>query len=273
MQKPTWSVIGMVMGGVATLAIVGWLFHVRTSHMLPVAPPAAVGTSGEDSAVRFESAARSGVVTLLAAGTADAIESAAHALEARNRTLAMQSLDAAQRAADVGAHGLAAGAGATFHNALRAVREARTVIQNGGHPVLLPLRRAVNTLRTLDGTPLRGSQAGLAPYEGATVIDAHGVIIGAVASVENSSDGISVRLVLGGVQDFMGFVDVGGRARVFPAAAVVFGQRRAIGSTFVALMEQDPAVAGAQSTATPRRDPSGPAATGNSTPAAPTDSE
>jgi hypothetical protein len=261
----------MFVAGLMTLAAVGWLLDLRMSHPLPGSLPIAVGTSGPD-VVEPPASRPAGTVAFLAAGTADAIESAVRAVQEGKRTLATQSLDAAKRSADVGAHGAMAAAGASFHDALRAVREARTVMQNGGRPALLPLRRVIDTLRELNGTALRGSQAGLAPYEGATVINARGVIIGEVESVEDSDDGMRVRLVLGGVQDFMGFVDVGGRARVVPAAAIVFGERRVAGSTFVALTEDDPASAGARSTATPQHDPSGPAATRNSTPAARPDS-
>ena len=76
-----------------------------------------------------------------------------------------------------------------------------------------------------------------ASYDGAYLLDARGNDIGEVMGAEDRR----VRLALGGIRDFWGFLDLStGKEIEVTADALLFGPRRTVGWTFVALPTSQP---------------------------------
>jgi hypothetical protein len=236
MRQRAGAVFGMTAGGLASLAVVGWLLQVRVGR--PITGEAGpIGTFGtpEAMAAGGESGDRHGLQAL-ADGSAFTVQAAQRALDEGRRSEAVRALDAARRATEVGFHAAADGR-APFQLAYRLIEQARHQLQNGN------LAAAGQLLR--DAGPALGSftagrQVDIGPdlsaWVGSTVIDSHGVRIGEVDKFSSPDrEPRQARLRLGGWQDFMGFLDLGGREVLVPVDALLFGPTSHVGRAMVAL--------------------------------------
>lgn len=207
---------GMLAFGLAALAVVAWLFEVRTGRPLSdeaqlqaATPMAAFAGACEHSA-----------------------EHAADALERGDRSEATHALDAAMRALFVGAHAR----GGDFEEALHAVMKARVHLQRGKKDqAVFAARRAAWSLGAVQATwPDPPAADALGEYEGATVLDLQGLRIGEVHEVLGQ-EGLLV-LQLDGWLDVFGFLDFGANLEgSVPAGAILFGKARTVGGTYVVL--------------------------------------
>lgn len=222
MRTAVYLVIMLVVG-LAALAVPGWLYERREGRPLrapgvtaPALPPGSGGSPREP-------------LETLAAGLGEALTVAQESLRAGQTSEAARALDAALRAAEVGAH---ASPGGAFPPALEHVKHARKELQDGQPSrAARTLARARAALGARPGSPPVQTVPSLGRYAGGTLINAEGVRIGEVVSVS----GDRVELVLGGWRDFMGLFDLGGGRHVtVPADALVFGPARYFGLTLVA---------------------------------------
>lgn len=212
----------MLVLGLAALAVPGWLHDFRDRQ--PLTPPARASALPPSAG----GGPRQPLETLVA-GLRDTLTVAEQALDAGEQTRAARAMDAARRAADVGAHA----SGEALKPVLGSIQRARKQLQDG---------RNTEARRTLAqaGEALQSAAPALAParppsapgeYVGGTLINARGERIGEVVA----ASGGELELVLGGGRDFMGLFDVGGGPHVrLPVDALVFGPDRFLGATLVA---------------------------------------
>jgi hypothetical protein len=168
-------------------------------------------------------------VAELAEGTRRSVETALEQL-GQNGTDAMVAMDAARRAAKVGAN---AAPGSGFKEAKDAIESARRAIHQGNADAAREqLQIASEKLRGVQsdaaGTPPEGFDA----YDGATVVNANGARIGEVSG----RNGAKLKVELGSGQDVWGFWDVGAKQHLeVPMGEVLFGPTQTVGRTLVAL--------------------------------------
>lgn len=219
-------VIGMLVFGLAALAIPAWLFELRESRPLPtLAGPRQALPPGAGGAPRAP-------LETLAMGLRDSLDVARQELAAGHRTQGVEALDAARLAARAGQH---ASEGSAFESALHDIEQARKAIENGrpqaARRVLEDALAALNPESSAKlGTPRAPTELG--KYDGGTVINAQGIRIGEVVGMQ----GQQLELVLGGARDVAGIFDLSeGRRVTLPASALLFGPARFTGLTLVVL--------------------------------------
>jgi hypothetical protein len=210
------QVLAMLLFGLASLAILGWRYEVRSTRPL-ADEPTWVKTTPMDAFV--ESARHTA-------------EHAADALVRGDRSEATHALDAAMRALEVAAHGT----GRAFDEARHEVRTARVHLQRG--QVAEAITRARQAAASLDAVvaswPAAPSAEVLGAYAGATVLDLQGLRIGKVDAVR--ADEGMLELSLDGWLDVLGFLDLGANLEgSVPAGALLYGEPRTFGGTLVVL--------------------------------------
>ncbi len=214
-----WLLVAMYALGVGAMALTAWLFEWHEGRSI----------EGAVAAEPRGSAPLRTPLDALAAGLSGTLNVAARDLGAGRRSEAARALDAALRAAEVGA---AADRGGMLGVTLARVRAARRALHNGRPR---KARRHVDEARrTLRGkTPGKaGTAKALGGYAGATVINANGVRIGKVERVEADK----LRIVFGPGLDVLGILDLRSEpALTVPARFVLFGPNEFFGPTLVAL--------------------------------------
>jgi len=223
-------VAAMVVLGCAALLLPEWLTELREHRRIGKPSDATSGVALEESPASAESSGPA-----LDDGIQTAIGVALDGLERGDRTKASLAMDAAMRAAEVGAHS----APGSFYSALEQIREARLALQQGNEPKTKEaLRLASEVLqpaKKLTPPVLNAEQ-----YTGAKVLDSKGEIIGEVTGA--SSD--SVEVALGGWRDAWGFIDFGPQRTVdVPTSKAAFGPPNRIGMKLVAIVGEEPALA------------------------------
>ena len=213
-------ITAMVVLGCLALLVPAWLTHVRENKSVAEAPTAEPTRAESPSA-----AAPSGPV--LHEGIQASIKVALAGLEAGNRTQASLAMDAAMRAAEVGAHS----SPGSFYSTLEQIHAARLALQQGNEQKSQKhLRSALKVLEpAADLTP---PILNVKKYAGAKVLDPTGTVVGEVTGV--SPDSMDV--ALGGWRDAWGFLDFGAKHRIsVPTSEVAFGPPRQVGMTLVAI--------------------------------------
>lgn len=177
--------------------------------------------------------------SLLKTGAATSASVASRFLVNDDRADATHAMDAAIRVAEVGAHVLEGDAGRQFQQALQRIKQGRRALQMGRSAAAPELfREAASLLAAIEKQKgsLKAPTRNWNAYEGAVVMNALGIRIGEVDAVGTSANGErSVAVVLGGAQDFLGFLDFGGVDVRVVADQVIFGKTKTIGSTYVVL--------------------------------------
>lgn len=215
--KKAGVVAAMVVLGSAALLFVQWLTVVR--HQAP----------RRDEPLAL-TPARTAAGSALYDGIQASLERALDGLHKGDRTEAAKNLDAAHRAAAVGAHS----APGAFYAALEQIRNGRYALQQGQpDEAIRHLQNARKLVRpAISATP---AIVELEKYDDAMVIDQKGAVIGKVSSL----DGDVLKLSLGGWRDAWGFADFGGKTTIaVRPRAVAFGPPRVVGRTLVMLPTQ-----------------------------------
>jgi hypothetical protein len=226
------SPLGLTALGAIVFAGFAGLVEYRQGR--PLHPPAqAQASEGQTEAHPLE---------VLTVGARVSTTTAQHALERGARSEAVHALDAAMRAAAVGKHAAHGKPKDAFAQALKTIKQARHVLQNGKPTAAQRhLKDAVATLDAIatavptDQTPLP-DQATWSDYQDAVLLNALGLRIGELDHLQTSESGpAEAVLVLGGGQDVLGLFDVGGTERIVPADRLLFGKRQTIGAIHVVL--------------------------------------
>lgn len=234
MNRTGTAVLGMLVAGLAGLAVVGWLMHVRMGRPLS-GEPGPVGTFGSPEALAAAGEPDAEGLTALSAGGAYAVQIAQRALREGHTTDAARALDAADRISRIGMHAAASG-GAAFELAHRLVQHARDELQNGAPAAAgWVLRDAGPAFASFRGGAAAPPAGELTAYAGATVINRHGVRIGQIDRVPGPGEPRQLHIRIGGWQNFMGFLDLGGSDVPTPVDNLVFGPAEQVGETLVAL--------------------------------------
>lgn len=220
----------MVALGVVALIVPAWLTAAREGR--PVGEP--------PGGVALEQEGASGAPVKLATlqrGLNESLEAAAHSLHAGHRRAATDALDAAQRAAAVGA---AAAPEGPYRHELALVRDVRRALQMGDERGAERRLAGAGSIADADADPSAPLRPAPPParYRGVPVVNARGVVIGEIAAV----DGDLVRIALDGPRDVWGWWDLGdGRFASVAADALLFGPRRTYGKSYVMLPTLAPA--------------------------------
>lgn len=219
LPKKAGLVGAMVALGCVALLMPAWLTYAREHTSIP-------GVSGSRTALLAASAATAPGQTLFE-GLRTTIGDAMAGIQQGNYTQAALAMDAAHRAAEVGAHA----APGSFYHALEQIHTARLAYQQGNqNDALDHLDLAARMLQP--ATTLTPPATNLEAYEDATVLDARGTIIGTVSEI---TDG-ALELSLGGWHDAWGVIDFGaGRHVTVPANALAYGPPNTVGMTLVTL--------------------------------------
>ncbi len=212
------TLAAMVVLGIAGLLLPAWLTEVRASASLR-GPAAALEPAPAETGQALYDGLRS------------SLERAVEGLRTGKLTTAALAIDAAHRAADVGAHS----APGAFYSGFEEIRNARLALQQGDQAstvkhlenalqVIGPAARAIPPILHVDD------------YKGAILVSQKGAIIGKVTDVS----GGALELALGGWQNAWGVIDFSSGKRVIvPAEAVAFGPPRIIGYALVLLPVQE----------------------------------
>lgn len=166
-------------------------------------------------------------VAALASGLRESITLAARKW-GEDRSEAIRALEGALRASKLGTEAV----GAPFHEVHSIVAKARRLIENG------KAERARDALAGASieesaKTEIASVPPALEQYEGATVIDRHGVRVGEVAEITEENGRTLIRLAIGGIRDALGFIDIGGRTVSVDPEALLWGKPKGLGSTLV----------------------------------------
>jgi hypothetical protein len=219
--------IGMFLLGTVGIALVGLLFEYRTESLPELSRAIPASAQGDESR------------QALMVGGATAARQASYQLAQDERSKASRAMDAALRVVGLCAY-IAKGADKTrFREALQLIEDGRHDIQMG-RPVraMDKFSMAADLLEqaSLHGQENTPDKSRWGAYEGAQIIDSRGLPMGTLEQIRRSSDGQAEAVLrLGGMQDFLGFFDLGGRQRVIPADRMLYGKPRKIGTTVVAL--------------------------------------
>lgn len=227
------SLASMIVLGLIGFALLGWLVEYREGRAV-------------ESGDVVEAPAAQVTQPALVLGTRTAADQARRHLEQGKRTKAVHAMDAALRAAEIGKHVAQGAARMQFEQAVKALKDARHVLQMG-RPEEAE-KRLVSAADALAHAGLQAPAAAVAmggqpppkatwsAYRRAGLINAQGVRVGEVEEIRERADsGAELVLVVGGGQDVLGFIDFGGTRLTVPASAVLFGKPKTIGMTMVAL--------------------------------------
>jgi hypothetical protein len=211
-----WHVIGMLVFGIAALALPAWLAVLRMGQ--PVDVPAPVVAREVESTGPLD---RLTVPERVWSGMQMSIRAARFHFNNGKRSEAMHALDAALRVAALGTRALPSQK-PQFQDTHRRLKQARREIQNG-HPAL-----ALHTLDSMierwsggfAGLTMDGAKHADGPaYKGAVVMDVYGARIGDVVRVDNRR----MTIAIGGVRDVFGFLNLSPGNRVEVPVSQVLG--------------------------------------------------
>lgn len=165
-------------------------------------------------------------------GIANRLDTALAGLENDRRAEAVMAIDEAHRVLTVGAYVEAATG--PFAEAEQAVKDIRRLLQNGradkARQRLDEVRAGFAAAEATEFRPVPVSDA----YEGATLVDAQGKVLGEFGGIGAQGDGSAV---IGDWQDTLGFIDIGGEKIVVPRDRLIFGPPGTWGKVFVVLTE------------------------------------
>ena len=161
-----------------------------------------------------------------------------------DRSAAIVAGDAAMRAAEVGRYAAAADMRQNFDSVANLIASARHDVQNGrDSSAAATVMRAASVFGRLsyaaDSATVDTRQSvRFGDYDGATLIDSRGAVLGYVTHVSPSQDGTpsSADIVIGGAQHLLGFLNFGGTHRSVPVSRLVFGEPRTVGEVLIALI-------------------------------------
>lgn len=210
-------ITAMVGLGAAALVLPAWLTELREGKPIPGAGRQALVQEGDKAPA------------VLAAGLRSSLRAAMESLDAGRRSDATHALDAALRSAETGAK---AAPESRFQSVLHEVERARRALHMADEArardhMAAAARQPLQTDRVRSRTPDPPQR-----YRGVPILNAHGVIIGEVLGAE----GDRLELALGGHRDLWGFWDWQAKQTASaPVRLVVFGPRRTIGKSYVAL--------------------------------------
>lgn len=213
------ALVGMLLMGVLAFWGMGALWSYRGAQRIGPEGWAGFGNVGSVRALQL--------------GLAQDLEVARRALRNGDRAGVVRALDGARRVGRVGR----SAAEPLFARPLASIEGARRALQN--HNTLEASRAVDEAVAALaaesptgPGALTPSAPADARAYRDAVVLNAAGDRIGRVAGVE----GEDVVIVLGGIQDLFGFIDLGGTKVSVPPGDLVFGERRTLGPTMVALI-------------------------------------
>lgn len=174
-----------------------------------------------------EAAASANPVATLKKGLQNSLQVARISLQAGHRSAALHALNAAH-------HAVEPGKGATcdklFEEAFNQIEETRRALQNG-QPERAPEILARDPARAESAPPASPAfPANPSDYDGATVINASGLRIGEVENVKADRAELSL-----GLQDVLGFIELGGTKVQVPVDRLLFGKKKGVGPTMVCL--------------------------------------
>ena len=177
----------------------------------------------------------------LTAGVARTAGTAAYHLDHGQRSKASHAIDAARRAAEVGldtAHGEVK---AAFAVAVEKIEKARQSLHNGQPASTVEDLRTVADRLGAVVDAARQQSPGVPPsevssaYGGAVLLDANGAMIGQVQQLHAQGDHPRAQLRVGGANDVLIVMDIGGRQVTVPAEKILWGPRRSVGSVYAVL--------------------------------------
>lgn len=165
-------------------------------------------------------------------GAIDQLKKAISGLSSGKRGASVTAIDEAFRVLEVARYSeLSMG---MFSESEDAVNQARRALQNGRRAdAVAKLEEAVLALEGSD-VPQLGRKIDLAEYEGATLVNAEGRILGELTA-EISSEGVVA--VIGNWQDTFGFIDLGGQEVVLPRDMIILGEPVKLGGDFAVLAD------------------------------------
>ena len=205
--------IAMTLLGIVSFIILAAVVQAR--HRMPIEPvPAEAAKSAEPVAVLKE-------------GLENSLQVARINFQAGHRAKALRALNAAHHAAELGK---SVTSDPFFVEAFDRIEKTRRALENG-HP-----KRAPEILSGIVAQKQSGSSVSLnlppnlGEYDGATVINASGLRVGEVENV--SGDRAHLKL---GLQDVLGFIDLGRTSVDIPVNRLVFGKKKGVGPTMVCL--------------------------------------
>lgn len=219
--KKAGYLLGLGIIGMVAFALFGAIHEARMGRPLSSDPPAPASREAAE---------------VMARGAQHAFAEGARALQLGDRGAAMHAMDAGMRLAEVGVE--AFGGSEPWRAASQHARDAKRAVASGHK------QRAAEALQAA-ATSLRGAgaeRAGPPPragYGGATLLNANGVRVGEVRSVD---PGGGAELVIGGVHDLYGFLDWGGENLTVDADKLVYGPAQWPRPTLVVLptLAQEP---------------------------------
>jgi hypothetical protein len=238
MGKTTGCVMAMFALGGVMLACVGLLMQLRMNER-PIAGLSVTDSVGTVGSVPDTSGnprePADGNIAVLASGLSATLNAAIGALIDGRRAEANEALDAARRVSQVGEAAAGEDAADAFRRASGAIARARHAIQNGrSEAAVEPLRDALGSLK-MSTLARSASSRPDSRFQGATVIDATGFVIGEIEGI-TQHDGQHIAVIRRrGWPDFMGVLDIGGQRTEVLTSDMVFGQPRRVGGTFAAL--------------------------------------
>lgn len=233
MTMKTWAYIVILftfgLGSLVAMAVIAGLPSARPISLNP----------GSDADVNS--------IERLAVGVRTSLQESRSALEDGSRSVASLALDAAMRAADVGAHAATGELAVGLQSALDEAEMAARDLQNGREPrAISHLDTALESVGTLDAESesLETDPTVTGDYRGATLINAAGVEVGELQTLAVRDRYMEATVTVGGLPDMLGFVDVDGRTVTVNAEAFVFGESRSLGPTMVVVpsFETDPSL-------------------------------
>ncbi|HEU00326.1 MAG TPA: hypothetical protein ENH89_08225 [Aurantimonas coralicida] len=118
-----------------------------------------------------------------------------------------------------------------FAAAEKAVKEIRRLLQNGqADDARQLLGETVTSFAAAEPPKLRALAVGGGGYRGATLIDVQGKILGEFDRVNSEDKAIAT---IGGWQDALGFIDIGGETMNLRLDQLIFGPNGTWGEVFV----------------------------------------
>jgi hypothetical protein len=226
-QKLAWVTLMGAFGALA-LAIPEWLTEARLgqpvrtvarSPGMPLDEPHMPGTPP---------------LSILKEGLLESLRTAEWALSTGRRSEATNALDAAQRAAEIGAQ---SAPNRNLGETLRAISEARRALQMSDEAgAEQALHASQKKLEPADSTVAPSRAAELDAYSDVPVVDARGVVIGEVRRVAPRE----LELAIGGVRDAWGLFDLSAHAVVaVTPSRLLFGPPHLLAKSYVMLPVND----------------------------------
>lgn len=171
-------------------------------------------------------------VESMTTGLRESLLAAKAGLETRRQSETVRALDAGMRASEVARDALVpAQNGEAFEAVHRTIMQARIAMQNDNRSGASKLVESALTSLPDDTSDAAPQPRDLSQYIGARVINAEGVRVGEVRTIEN---GTAV-LTVGGRYNLFGFLDMGGQQLRVDANRLLFGKKKSFGNTFVTI--------------------------------------